>query len=149
MAIVKQFDRSMIEQCLRKIGWRFLVDSDGDFEIRINYDEDMNCQLNVNFLVQGTEQTIYAIRVTSDKRFPKNQWGQAVMTCNTWNKDKIWPKAYFSVKDPDRDTFGTIVLEYYFDFEQGVHQELFDDMTLNIVGSANAFWEWIYKEQDL
>jgi hypothetical protein len=149
MAIVKPFDRSMIEQFLRKTGWRFLVDSDGDFEVRFHYDEDTGCELNMYFLVEGKNQQIYTIRVGSDKRFPKTKWGQAVMVCNTWNKEKRWPKAYFYVRNPEEDTVGIIQLEYCFDFEQCVHQELFEDMTATIVSAANMFWEWAYKEQGL
>ncbi len=87
--------------------------------------------------------------MASDKRIPKSDWGRAVMICNTWNKERSWPKAYLFVRNPSTDTHGLIVLEDVIDLEKGIHQELLDDFSLTSIATAISFWKWAHKEQGL
>jgi len=146
MAYVQKFDRSMIERFLRTENLHFLRDSDGDFVLELPYSDDTGCSIKNYLMISARFPDIYRILITSDKRIPKNDWGRAVMVCNTWNKERFWPKAYLSVRDP-ADTYGTIVLEWQADFEKGVHQELLDDFSMMILSSGITFWKWAHQEQ--
>ncbi len=153
MAVVQQevqpFKRSMIEKCLQSASLRFLRDSDGDFVVRFGYDERIGAELEIFFDAEGSEGQVYAIMCHTDKRIPKTDWGKAIMVCNTWNKQKRWPKAYLYVREPSTDTTGMIVLEEYLSLEAGIHQELLDDYTLKAVSGMFQFWVWAHQEQGL
>lgn len=145
MAIVQQFNRGMIEKFMRGRNYRFLRDSDDDFVLQFGYDSDADCKLTFYLMVDGKQEHIYTITARSDKRIPKQEWGRIVMLCNTWNREKRWPKSYLYVSDATSSTTGEIFLEEHIDFESGVHQELLDSVSLNMILGANLFWEWIHK----
>jgi len=149
MPIVQNFDRSMIETHLRRRALQFLTDSDGDFVAQFRYDEEIGGELTVQYMAEGSQNEIYTLRVRSSRTIPKNSWGRAIMSCNTWNKERRWPKAYLYVRDSMTDSSGEIILEEQIDLEKGVHQELLDDFTETVEGTAFAFWKWAYKEQGL
>ncbi|HLZ60092.1 MAG TPA: YbjN domain-containing protein, partial [Ktedonosporobacter sp.] len=92
---------------------------------------------------------IYRILTTSDRRIPRNDWGRAVMICNTWNKERYWPKAFLSVRNPDSDAYGAITLEWQIDLGKGIHQELLNDFTMTILSGGIAFWKWAHQEQSM
>jgi len=149
MPTVQAFDYSMIERFVRSKNWKFLRDNDGDFRVEFAYDQDTGCEMTVWLMAGGSKHNVYTVLVTADKHIAKSDWGRAIMLCNTWNKEKRWPKAFLHVRDPNSDTIGAIRLEGQIDLEQGIHQELFDDFTLTIISGANTFWEWAHKEQNL
>ncbi len=147
MPTVQKFDRSMIERYLKSRNLKYLVDSDGDYRVEFAYDESVGCGLKVLLIAAGPRHQIYQIVVLSDKRIPQKDWARAVMACNTWNKEKRWPKAYLYVADPSKDTVGMIMLEGQIDLEKGIHQELFNDFTDTIIATATSFWKWAHTEQ--
>lgn len=149
MSTVQNFDRSMIERFLRGRNLKYLVDSDGDFVVQFAYDQAIGCALTVHLMASGPREWIYYVMVVSDKRIPKHDWGRAVMLCNTWNKEKRWPKSYLHVADPANDSVGMIRLEEQLDLEKGIHQELLEDFTHTVIVCANMFWEWMHKEQGM
>lgn len=146
MSTVEKFSPDMIERFLKGRDLKYLKDSDDDFQARF-YDEEGGPELTMWFLSQGTQKEIYCIMTLSDRSIPKSNWGRAVFFCNTWNKEMRWPKAYLQVSDPDSDTTGQIILEGQIDLEQGIHQELFNDFSNLIMGSATSFWERAHKEE--
>lgn len=146
---VEKFNRGVIEKVIRRRNWKFLVDSDGDFRVSFAYDDDVGCQMDLYLGAEGSQSSVYTIRVTTSKRIPKSEWDRALMACNTWNRDKRWPKAYLYVEDPSADSTGSIILEHSTDLETGIHQELLDDLTMTIWATANQFWRWATKEQGL
>ena len=147
MATVGNFNRSMIENYLRDKNLKFLIDRDGDFRVEFGYDNDLGCDITVYFTAEGRSENVYTIRIFSDKRISKSDWGRAIMLCNTWNKDKRWPTAYLQVSNPDTDRTGKINLEYHLDLSQGIHQELLDDWTNTIISCGITFWTWAHQEQ--
>lgn len=149
MPNVQRFDRSMIERYLKQTGYKYLRDSDGDFHVNFHYEEDTGCELSILLCAEGKGSEIYSIRVLSDKRIPKSDWGRAIMLCNTWNKERRWPKAYLHVSDPAKDTVASIVLEQQIDLEKGIHQELLDHLTSSILLGGYVFWQWAHKENGL
>jgi hypothetical protein len=139
---VERFSHAMVEKYLRNAGLNFLRDSDGDFLVQFAYDDDIGCKLSCYLLLEGAAKEIYCVRVIADKRISRNVWGQAVMLCNTWNKEKRWPKAFLYVKDAASDQYGQVMLEEQIDLEEGIHQELLNDFTFTVISGANTFWEW-------
>lgn len=149
MAKVEKFHRGMIEKVIRARNWKFLVDSDGDFRVRFAYDDDTGCEMDLYLGAEGSQSSIYTIRVTTSKHIAKSQWDRALTACNTWNREKRWPKAYLDVRDPSVDTTGTIILEHGIELKTGIHQELLHDLTMTVWAAANRFWTWATKEQGL
>lgn len=149
MASVQKFSRSMVEQFLRSRNYRFLRDSDDDFVLQFAYDSDADCKLTFYLMLSGKDEQIFTVHARSDKHVPKQEWGRIVMLCNTWNRQKRWPKAYLYVSESNPSpTTGEIFLEEHMDLESGIHQELLDDFTSNTILGSNLFWEWIHKEHN-
>ena len=149
MPIVQKFDRTMIEKILRAHTLKFLRDSDGDFIVQIGHSDKLGCELDILLIAGGTNAQIFSVTGRTNKRIPKSDWGRAVMICNTWNKEKRWPKAYLYVKDPSTDLTASILLEQQIDLEHGIHEELLDDFTFTTISGMFAFWEWAHQEQGL
>lgn len=146
MATIKPFDHSVIETYLLEQDLNYLKDRDGDFQVRFNYDEDLGCALTIWFIMTNS---IYRVQAVTDKPIPRQDWGKALMLCNTWNQNKRWPKAYLNIKDPETDQNGFIMLEEHIDLAEGIHQELFNDWTRTVISAASSFWMWANKEQGL
>lgn len=148
MSVVRQFGSEVIETYLKEKGFRYLVDSDGDYTIAFAYEDDWGCALDVWLLRGGSEREIYGIRVFSDKRIPREDWARVIHMCNTWNRERRWPKASLDIKDSSSLT-SKIILEFDIDLEAGIHQELFDDITGTMIAAGSQFWKWAHLEQGL
>jgi hypothetical protein len=149
MPAVRKFDQDMIKKYLKAFNLKYLIDSDGDFLVQFSYTDEWGTALKVYLILAGTQKDVYAIKVYSDTRIPKKDWSRALDLCNTWNKEKRWPKACLHVDNPATDTSGMIVVEQHIDLEKGIHQELFNDYTSTILMGAFQFWEWAHKEKNL
>src|SRR6185312_13136494 len=129
MPIVRSFDRSMIESCLRTNQMKFLRDNDGDFRVEFGFDDEMGCELTISLAAAGQQHDIFSMLIFTDKRIPNWDWNRVIQVCNEWNDTRRWPKAYLHVRDTSDSTAG-ILLEQSIDLEHGIHQELFDDLTM-------------------
>lgn len=147
MATVRGFDRSMIRTFLDDKDIHFLIDRDGDFQVVFSDNGERGCEITFWLIAGGSNAQIYNIMAWSDKRIPRSDWGQALLLCNTWNKEKRWPRAYLWASDPASDTTGSIRLDMQLDLEPGIHQELLDDFSLTVMAGVLNFWEWAHKEQ--
>jgi hypothetical protein len=128
---------------------KFLRDSDGDFVVQFGYSDRTGCEINILIMASGSQSEICFIMGQTDKRIPKSDWGKAIMLCNTWNKEKRWPKAYLYVRDSSTDMTGTIHTENQIDLEVGVHQELLDHFILATIAGIMSFWQWAHQKQGL
>ena len=141
------FNRGMIKQYLDSVGLRYMTDTEGDFHIFFGYQEEIGCSLTITLAAQGRRSEIYVVRAVADKHIPKQEWGKAIMLCNTYNRGHRWPKAYLYVRDPNDDATVVIMLEEQIDLEKGIHQALFDDFTHTVIASVHTFWTWAHGEQ--
>ena len=148
MAIVEPFQRGMLESFLRRRQLRYLTDQDGDVHVSFGYDPNQGCSLRFLLMAAGSKENILAVRVWSDKRIPRSEWGRAVMACNTWNRENRWPKAYLETDDGDTDT-GAISLDLDIPLAPGIHQELLDEILDVMFFGGGSFWEWAHKEHVL
>ncbi len=147
MAGVVPFSRGLIERYVQHEELKFLKDSDGDYVIPYGYSDGLGCALRFLLMATGQNEEIYAVVVHSDRRIPREDWGKAILLCNTWNTEKRWPKAY--LKYNEDESTGSIILEEQIDLEDGVHPELFDAYTRRVMACAVSFWEWAHEEQGL
>lgn len=148
MPEVEQFNRSMVEKFLRSRNYRFLTDSDGDFILQFAYESDADCKISIHLIAAGENNEIYSLTARSDKSIPKSEWGRVVMLCNTWNRERRWPKSYLYVDDSS-SARGEIFLEESIDLGTGIHQELLNDFTITMIIGANLFWAWLHKEHGI
>jgi hypothetical protein len=149
MPNVQKFDHDMIKKYLHAHDLKYLIDSDGDFLVQFGYADEWGCSLKIYLIVGGTRKDIYVIKVYSDKRISRGDWTRVIGLCNTWNKERRWPKAYLHVDDPAADQTGLVVVEQHIDLEKGIHQELLDDFTSTMIMGAFQFWKWVHQEQGL
>jgi len=145
MATVRKFDETMIESCLRTVDLKYLKDSDGDYVVQFGYDDDTKCELSLFLIRSGEKKEVFQILVASDAEIPASELGAALFFCNSWNKDKRWPKTYVNFKEGE--SHGRIFCEEQIDLEKGVHQELLDDFAITCFSAANAFWKQVGEEK--
>lgn len=69
------------------------------------------------FFLYGENQEIFQVRGRWNRPLPQAHLGEVMTLLNTWNADKIWPKAYVRVED---DGLLGIYAETSVDFEHGV-----------------------------
>jgi tetratricopeptide (TPR) repeat protein len=137
--IVYRFERELIKTYLKKNEMKYLQDSEGDFVLKFDYDPQINCELTVYLMVSGKNQNIYSISIRSNKRIPREKWNDAFFICNQWNLHSRWPSAFFVIRN-EEDKYGFIVLEYHLDLEAGIHQQLLDNITSEMIASGYKFW---------
>lgn len=149
MPIIEQFDRNMIKRILEKRGFNYSVDERGDYQVRFDFDSELGCEVLMIFSAVGEHNKAYHIQILNSKQIQKEKWGKAMMACNRWNSQWLWPRAYLQFDDSDAATAGEIVLDASIDLKAGVHQELLETFTNNVAASAADFLEWLQKEQGL
>jgi len=149
MPTIEKFTHDMIKKYLDSKDLRYLRDRDDDFLVQFGYDDRVGGSLDVWLMAEGPQKTIYHIRVSCDRPVAKADWGKAINLCNTWNKERRWPKSYLVVRDPSTDSHGSIYVEEQINLESGIHQELLDDFTDTTIATAFAFWEWLHREQGM
>lgn len=142
MAVVRNLTRSLVEDILDESGLRFFRDNEGDWIIRMSYDDEANCEYDFYFILGGKNHDILALRGSSDRRVSKAKWPAAMFFCNEWNKDRRWPKACLSIGDVDAP-FAKLSLEYDYDLEKGVTKEQLDDWITVFMFTSRDFWRWI------
>ena len=156
MPTVQPFGESMIKSFLDrneldyfdKSGLPEEIDLWGDFFLHQDDDGQRGCNLTFALSAEGENDSIYGVKVISDKEIPRSGWGQALLLCNSWNKERLWPKAFLNADtESATSTSGSIWLEAYILLTSGVHQELVDDFSSLIIRGGLAFWEWAHKEK--
>ncbi|MGE0544587.1 MAG: YbjN domain-containing protein [Dehalococcoidia bacterium] len=148
MNTVESLSSAMLEAYLKGEGWKYTVDSDGDYKVEFSHSNTTDCELTMWLILTGSSKSIYKVMFLSDKTFDEENWGGSVLLCNKWNVERRWPKAHFRTVERRGRTVGTIVLEGNWDFGPGVHQELLNSLTDNVFYGATSFWEWM-KDQPL
>lgn len=149
MATVSIFNDNMIESYFKSKETEFLKDSAGDYCVRLGRDDDWGCGLDIWLIKGGKNKGILTVAVYADKEIAKQNWGKYIMLCNTYNKERRWPKAYLQIDDENTSTNGKLILEEHIDLEKGIHQELFNDYVDTVLSAAFGFWKWLHKEKGL
>jgi hypothetical protein len=100
----------MIAGVLQQRGYRYFTDSDGD--IGGHWDNIL-----IYFFRLGTNDEMLQVRALARRRFGIDEVPRLYAFCNSWNHDKLWPKAYVHVGD---DGTAGIYGEVTTDLEKGV-----------------------------
>jgi hypothetical protein len=146
MATVEKFDNTMMESCLKTVGWKYLKDADSDCVVQFAFDDDdTKCELTLYLIREGKEKDVLQLVVPSDAKIPAAELGAALFFCNKWNKEKRWPKVYVNFEDGD--SHGKIICEAQLDLGQGIHQELFNSFVSVNFSAGNLFWTEVVNEE--
>lgn len=150
MSDVRPFTRDMIKDYLEAQELNYLVDKDGDYRVDFRRDAELDVSLRCWIVAEGEKSEMLKVAVYSDRFFPKDRWGSAIMLCNTWNRDYRWPKAYVLIPETGNgEPAAEIVLERQIDLEHGVHAELLDRFITGAIAGAITFWQWAVHEQGM
>ena len=118
MPVIKTFDRGMLENYLKTNKLHFLRDEQGGFTVNFGHKEEIGGEFSISLSIEG--DSIYHILSMSRKEIPKAQWSEAIMLCNTWNKERRWPKVFLHVNNPETDITAMFVAEESINLTQGM-----------------------------
>lgn len=110
-------------------GYKYFTDSDGD--IGGYWDENL-----FYFFRMGNDHEVLVIRVRSQRTFTTDDIPRLFSFCNSWNDDKLWPKAYVHVADGDGGNKVYVYGELATDLEHGVTPEQLDQLLLCGISSG-------------
>ncbi|MEP7765263.1 YbjN domain-containing protein [Sanguibacter sp. 25GB23B1] len=103
---------------IKDYGYSYFIDSDGDvgglWHSRLFY-----------FLLFGPEREILQVRGQWNREITIDRVEEVLEFCNEWNTDRIWPKAYFRVRDNGMiQVYGEVAV----DLEHGASDDQLDQV---------------------
>lgn len=103
---------------IKDYGYSYFIDSDGDigglWHSRLFY-----------FLLFGPEREILQVRGQWNREITIERVEEVLEFCNEWNTERIWPKAYFRVRDNGMiQVYGEVAV----DFEHGATDDQLDQV---------------------
>ena len=103
---------------ITEYGYSYFIDSDGDvgglWHSRLFY-----------FLLFGPDREILQVRGQWNREITIERVEEVLEFCNEWNTDRIWPKAYFRVRDNGMiQVYGEVAV----DFEHGATDDQLDQV---------------------
>lgn len=108
--------RARVIEWITDYGYSYFVDSDGDvgglWHSRLFY-----------FLLFGAQTEILQVRGQWNREITIERIEEVLDFCNDWNTDRIWPKAYFRVRD---NGMIQVYAEVSVDLEHGATDEQLD-----------------------
>jgi Putative bacterial sensory transduction regulator len=108
----------LITTVLRERGYRYFIDSDGD--VGGHWDNTL-----IYFFRLGEHQEMLQVRAMARTMFGIDEVPRLYAFCNSWNHDKLWPKAYVHVGD---DGAAGVYGEVTTDLEKGVTAAQLDQL---------------------
>ncbi|GAA0550755.1 hypothetical protein GCM10010172_36160 [Paractinoplanes ferrugineus] len=110
----------MIKSVLDKHGYTYMVDADGDVV--------GNFQGNLIYFFQiGDHGEMLQVRAMVQHVFGMEEVTRLYEFCNSWNHDRLWPKAYVHIQD---DGVVNVIGEVLADWEHGVSDEQLDQVMI-------------------
>jgi hypothetical protein len=117
---VQQLTQEMIKAALDERGFNYFVDAESDIA--------GNFQGNLIYFFQiGEQKEMLQIRAMVQHVFGMEDVAKLYEFCNSWNHDRLWPKAYVHVSD---DGTVSVVGEVLADWEKGVTPEQLDQVLI-------------------
>ncbi|GAB3145707.1 hypothetical protein GCM10027290_26060 [Micromonospora sonneratiae] len=108
----------LIAEVLRSRDYNFHIDSDGD--LLGKWDDNL-----IYFFRLGTNSEVLQVRTMAATAFSIEDVAALHEFCNTWNHDRLWPKAYVHVND---DGSVRVCGEVVADLERGVTPQQLDQL---------------------
>lgn len=110
----------MIKSVLDTHEFSYVVDADGD--IAGNFQGNL-----VYFFQIGEKREMLQVRAMVHHTFAIDDVPRLFAFCNSWNHDRLWPKAYVHVQD---DGSVNVIGEVLADWEKGVTVEQLDQVMI-------------------
>ncbi|MEH1102490.1 YbjN domain-containing protein [Micromonospora sp. CPCC 205561] len=108
----------LVAAVLRSRGYQVRADADGDLVGR--WDDSL-----IWFLRPGTAGELLQVRTLTAPTFPIEYVPALHAFCNSWNHDRLWPKAFVHVEDDGR---ARVCGEVITDLERGVTRHQLDQL---------------------
>ncbi|MBM0239264.1 YbjN domain-containing protein [Micromonospora sp. ATA32] len=108
----------LVAAVLRNRGYAFSTDDDGDLVGR--WDDSL-----IWFFRLGAAGELLQVRTMAAPTFPIEHVPALYAFCNSWNHDRLWPKAFVHVDDDGR---ARVCGEVIADLEQGVTPHQLDQL---------------------
>ncbi len=148
---LQPFDRDMIRDSLERREMPFTTDVDGDFSVTMRLaaeGQEVGLDLAMFLLATGTNSEVYSVRGTAAAPVPEEFWGPMIGTCNRWNAQSLFTKAYLITQDATDDSpaVGQIIVDQNVSLEPGVSQMQIDEFTHKAVDGIISFWTWLASE---
>jgi len=137
MSPVAPVSRERIRAVLDKRSVRHKIDKDGDLVVSMSADEDVPYDVAVFLSIEN--EYIFAVRAIPSAEIAQDKQSDAILFANKWNKVKRWPKAFL------HDGYNRVVGELHHDLEQGVHDELLEDMVRMSISASWAMFKELAK----
>ncbi|MGX6602622.1 YbjN domain-containing protein [Micromonosporaceae bacterium Da 78-11] len=110
----------MITAALDARGFNYFVDADGD--VAGNFQGNL-----IYFFRIGEQKEMLQVRAMIQHIFGIEDVARLYEFCNSWNHDRLWPKAYVHVND---DGTVNVIGEVLADWEKGVTVEQLDQVLI-------------------
>lgn len=107
---LRPLTNELITGVLRDHGYKYFTDSDGD--VGGHWDNTL-----IYFFRLGDNGEMFQVRAMARRVFGIDDVPRLYAFCNSWNHDKLWPKAYVHVSD---DGTAGVYGEVTTDLERGV-----------------------------
>ena len=127
MPEIEKFSHEMLIAYCKQRELSYLRDEEGD--LRISFQGGPIIWL----IAAGQDSNIASVQTHFDGlSIPPELYGDAIVACNDWNRDRRVPRAFLRV----REDHGEIILDNHLPASPGIHQELLGDyLDWNISGS--------------
>ncbi len=130
-SLTRPLTAERVREWLRGRGYAWFVDMDGDtgglWHGRMFY-----------FLTLGDDRQILQIRAQWNRSFSIERLTEVLDVCNTWNTERIWPKAYVRVRD---DGSVHAICELATDLGAGVTDDQLGQLLGCGVSTAGVFFD--------
>ncbi|WP_242496266.1 YbjN domain-containing protein [Xylanimonas protaetiae] len=128
--------RDRIVAWLERSGFAYFVDNDGDvgglWHGRL-----------FSFLVLGDHDEVLQVRAQWHREATIERLEELLETCNAWNADHIWPKAYTRVRD---DGSVVVCADTPVDIEPGATDDQLDQLLQCGLTTATLFFDSLDEE---
>jgi|HigsolmetaAR206D_1030411.scaffolds.fasta_scaffold03038_3 hypothetical protein len=115
---LQPLSNELIARVLDERGYTYYTDADGD--LVGHWDDSV-----IYFLRLGAAGELLQIRTIATTSFPIDAVPRLYAFCNSWNRDRFWPKAFVHVDD---DGTARVCGEVITDLEHGVTPDQLDQL---------------------
>ena len=145
---MQPFDRDQVRDHLERNEMPFTVDADGDFSVTMRLTaegQDGGLDLALFLMATGTNGEVLSIRGTANAPVPEEMWNAMIGTCNRWNAQSLFAKAYLITQEAADDTpaLGRIIVEFNVPLDPGVFQLQIDEFLQQSINGIVSFWTWM------
>lgn len=129
--------RDRVESQLKRMDWRYFIDSDGDLG-SVWGDNDV-----FYFLLRGSDEEILHIQAMWHQTMPIERIEEVREQIDQWNLKRLWPKGSHRISDEGRIR---VFAEVSVDWEPGVTDNQILQQIRCALGTTSQFFETLQNE---